>query len=235
MSAKNIIWALLALGAFFFFSGGGAQTETQAPHPNPPAIAGGVQETQTTPPLVLKTEPEVKQKQVEKPVEIPQLNVETDYLYYPSDGKMNKRLKPHIDEELKNIQKYWPVIYSCSTEYGIDSYNMVGQIYAESHFRDEVINGSVKSKAGAVGISQFLPSTAVAYGLSEGDLKNPEKSINLMCRYMSDKLKKYSFEDALAAYHQGENGLKNNGRGPSELYIQWIKANAELLKNKNLI
>jgi len=235
MTIKNIAIMACLFGAALIFFGGETTSTSANPSTNTPiqGEAVGVKEipSEKTVTPVVAAEDEVKEEQ--KKPEIPQLNLETDYLFYPANGEMNKRFKPYIDEELNNIEKYWPLIYSCSTEYGLDPYNMVGQIYAESHFWDSVINGSTRSNKGATGIAQFMPSTAAAYGVSESDLKNPEISINLMCKYMSDKLKKYSFEDAVAAYHQGETGLKNQGRGPSELYIQWIKANAELLKKKS--
>jgi hypothetical protein len=86
---------------------------------------------------------------------------------------------------------------------------LAAQLYAESNF-----NPFAQSPAGAQGIAQFMPDTAEAYGLS-----NPfdaEKAIDAQARLMSDLLKQFDGEVALAlaAYNAGPNAVERYGGIP---------------------
>lgn len=88
--------------------------------------------------------------------------------------------------------------------FGFDWRLIVAQIYQESRF-----NPNAESSAGAVGLMQILPSTAVEIGISE--LHEPEAAIRAGVRYLSSLYERFedklSFEDrtwfALAAYNAG--------------------------------
>jgi hypothetical protein len=74
---------------------------------------------------------------------------------------------------------------------------MAGQLMAESGF-----DPTAGSPAGAEGIAQFMPTTAVAYGLT--DPYDPVAAIEAEAHLMSDLLRQFgSPELALAAYNAG--------------------------------
>jgi len=86
---------------------------------------------------------------------------------------------------------------------------LAAQLYAESNF-----NPFAESAAGAQGIAQFMPDTAKAYGLT-----NPfdaEKAIDAQAHLMSDLLKQFDGEVALAlaAYNAGPNAVERYGGIP---------------------
>lgn len=99
------------------------------------------------------------------------------------------------------------------------------QIQAESSG-----NPNAVSSAGAVGVSQFIPSTARAYGLrvdnTVDERLDPEKSIIAQANYMADLLKQYgSIERALSAYNSGKPDAylnPNFARGETYNYVRKI-------------
>lgn len=87
---------------------------------------------------------------------------------------------------------------------GVPTKLLSAQMKQESGFQTEV--GSV---AGAMGISQFIPSTARAYGLRvDGQVderKDPDKAIRAQADMMAELIGKYgSIERALSAYNSGQ-------------------------------
>lgn len=64
---------------------------------------------------------------------------------------------------------------------------------------------SIVSPAGAVGMMQIMPRTAIAYGISEEQLKDPHINIEFGTRYIRDRLWIYEGDviKALSAYNQG--------------------------------
>lgn len=80
--------------------------------------------------------------------------------------------------------------------HGIDPDIFVRQIQQESGF-----NPRARSGAGALGIAQFIPSTARAYGV---DPFNVDSALNGAARYLKANLKKYgSYRKALSVYNSG--------------------------------
>jgi soluble lytic murein transglycosylase-like protein len=83
------------------------------------------------------------------------------------------------------------------------------QIYAESNF-----NPFARSPAGAVGIAQFMPGTAEAYGL-----RNPfdaDRAIDAQAHLMRDLLGRFgSVPLALAAYNAGAGAVASCACIPS--------------------
>jgi hypothetical protein len=77
----------------------------------------------------------------------------------------------------------------------------VRQIEVESDF-----NPSAVSRAGAIGIAQFMESTARAWGVDPYD---PERSLNGAARLMAHLLSVYhnSYAQALGAYNAGEGAI----------------------------
>jgi hypothetical protein len=86
---------------------------------------------------------------------------------------------------------------------------LAAQLYAESNF-----NPFAQSPAGAQGIAQFMPATAQAYGLT--DPFDAEKAIDAQARLMSDLLRRFDGEAALAlaAYNAGPAAVERYGGIP---------------------
>lgn len=80
----------------------------------------------------------------------------------------------------------------------------LGIVFVENGGGEDLV-----SPAGAVGVAQFLPETAVEYGLrvdaEVDERKNPEKSIEAMVRKLANdrKLFAYRADFAVWAYHAG--------------------------------
>lgn len=92
---------------------------------------------------------------------------------------------------------YKSIAYNDALAAGIDGNLFVKQIDAESKF-----NPSAISPAGAVGIAQFLPTTAASHGVNPYD---PISSLNGAARLMAQYVNKYGdYQHALAAYNCGE-------------------------------
>jgi hypothetical protein len=93
--------------------------------------------------------------------------------------------------------QYREPILRSAARWGVPPALMAGQLMAESGF-----DPTAGSPAGAQGIAQFMPSTAVAYGLA--DPYDPVAAIDAEAHLMSDLLRQFgSPELALAAYNAG--------------------------------
>ena len=107
------------------------------------------------------------------------------------DGKATAALQSFVPP------RYAPIIARAAQRWQVSAQLLAAQIYAESNF-----NPFAQSSAGAQGIAQFMPGTAVAYGL-----RNPfdaEQAIDAQARLMRDLLKQFaSVPLALAAYNAG--------------------------------
>lgn len=79
-------------------------------------------------------------------------------------------------------------------------------IQQESNFSDDVVSGRRRSSAGAIGIGQFMPDTARAYGI---DPLNPEQALHGAARYLKDGLSRYGGDvtKAVASYNAGAGGV----------------------------
>lgn len=109
-------------------------------------------------------------------------------------------------------------------EFDIDKNLIMAVAKTESGF-----DAKAKSRAGAVGVMQLMPSTAkwvsdeLGIDYSEEKLIDPKVNIKLGSYYLSHLIKKYKDTVyALACYNAGENIVKNWG-SPGSLKIDDIK------------
>jgi soluble lytic murein transglycosylase-like protein len=115
----------------------------------------------------------------------------------------------------ERAQAYMPAIAAATKKYGLPEGLLYKVLEIESSFRPDIISGEKRSPTGAVGIAQFLPSTA-AWLLKTDQasaieyVKDPIKAIDLSGRYLqmlrNDK-RITSWEEAAAAYNQGAGGV----------------------------
>ena len=117
------------------------------------------------------------------------------------------KLKKFVSDGLSRRAKYKVRIQNELISQGL-SPEFINIAHIESRFITDA-----RSKSGAVGMWQFMPATARAYGLKVGmfsdDRKNAIKSTRAAVRYLKDL--NSAFSDpllAIAAYNAGEWGVK---------------------------
>ena len=101
--------------------------------------------------------------------------------------------------------RYRPMIERSVARWNVSGALLAAQIMAESAFDPDAV-----SPAGALGIAQFIPSTAAAYGLRNPF--NPAAAIDAQAHLMSDLLRRFrSIPLALAAYNAGPGAVEACG------------------------
>jgi len=97
-----------------------------------------------------------------------------------------------------------PFIIESAKRYGIDVRILRTVCFVESRFRVEAV-----SPKGARGPMQFMPDTAVRYGLRNPH--DPKTAIDAAARYLRDLLKKFNgrIDLAVAAYNAGEGAVES--------------------------
>lgn len=137
------------------------------------------------------------------PTQVPTVAVEnllTNYIQSKNTSLSNQE----ADVMARNIIYY-------SYQYNVDPLVMTSLIDAESTFRQSAV-----SSAGAIGLGQIMPSTAVALGVNPWDAA---QNIEGACSYLSTQIKNFSHfqypvEMALAAYNAGPNAVREYGGIP---------------------
>jgi soluble lytic murein transglycosylase-like protein len=104
---------------------------------------------------------------------------------------------------------YAPLIEQAAARYGLDPSVLHGLIQQESGF-----DPSARSGAGALGLTQLMPSTAASLGVAEP--LDPAQSIEGGARYLSQLLNQFAGNtaDALAAYNAGPGAVQQYGGVP---------------------
>ena len=132
---------------------------------------------------------------------------------------------PHMQRKYQKsarVRKYVDLIVAEAKKNNIDPVLFANQLFQESiGFRYDVVSGSRNSNKGAVGIAQFLPSTARRlYGVKKADLKNWRKAIPLAAKHMGVLTKRYNGDQILAmiAYNAGDE--TNNPRKNPIMFVQ---------------
>ena len=101
--------------------------------------------------------------------------------------------------------RYRPMIERSASGWNVSGALLAAQLMAESGFDPDAV-----SPAGALGIAQFIPSTAAAYGLRNPF--NPVAAIDAQAHLMSDLLRRFrSIPLALAAYNAGPGAVEACG------------------------
>jgi soluble lytic murein transglycosylase-like protein len=108
-----------------------------------------------------------------------------------NDGRVARSLPSFVPAQ------FAPALARAAQRWSVSASLLAAQIYQESHF-----NPFARSSAGALGIAQFMPATARAYGLS-----NPfdaDQAIDAQAHLMRDLLRDFGDVPlALAAYNAG--------------------------------
>jgi soluble lytic murein transglycosylase-like protein len=99
---------------------------------------------------------------------------------------------------------YLLTIEAAEGEHAIPKHLLARLLYQESRFRADVINGSIVSPAGAVGIAQIVPK----WHPNVNPL-DPIASIHYAANYLASLKRQFgTWEEALAAYNWGPGNLE---------------------------
>lgn len=92
--------------------------------------------------------------------------------------------------------------------------------YRESRFRPEIINGSLLSSAGAVGIMQIVPKWHPALG--EAGARDPARAVPYAANYLRQLYQEFgSWKLALAAYNWGQGNLRTKDLADGIIGDDW--------------
>lgn len=131
-------------------------------------------------------------------------------------------------------EPYASLIAESEAKYGIPARLLAAVLWKESRYRSDIISGSTRSSVGAVGIAQFLPSTAVEELGSVAAATQPHLAIPGAARYMK-KIADYlgsgaTWRDVVIAYNWGMGNAKQwiaRGRPVHELPGETVDYAAE--------
>ena len=100
-----------------------------------------------------------------------------------------------------NKRFYTPLIDSAAGRYGVDAALLHALIKVESNYDPMAV-----SRAGAIGLMQLMPETAVGYGVESREaLFDPATNLDAGTRHLKRLLRKYkNISLALTAYNAGE-------------------------------
>ena len=100
---------------------------------------------------------------------------------------------------LQRARQYEPLMMEAAARHGIDARLLWVIAYLETRFQSQAV-----SHKGARGLMQFMPATAVRYGLS--DSHDSARAIDAAARHLRDLLRRYGgrVDLTLAAYNAGE-------------------------------
>ncbi len=123
----------------------------------------------------------------------------------------------HVYSPMKNrargiISDYDHLFQRYATTAGCDWRLLAAQCYQESTF-----DPRARSRAGACGLMQIMPSTADHLGLARADIYDPERNIAAAARYMAELQRTFSDitnkaerqKFALAAYNGGAHHIRD--------------------------
>jgi soluble lytic murein transglycosylase-like protein len=124
-------------------------------------------------------------------------------------------------------EQWRPIFDAAERAYMIPSGLLFRQGYQESRFRQDIIDGTTRSSAGAVGIMQIIPKWHPELG--EAGALDPLRAIPYAGKYLASLRKRFgTWELALAAYNAGPgNVVKYNGIPPfteTQNYVAQITA-----------
>lgn len=127
--------------------------------------------------------------------------------------------RPTVGEAARSVPTGWtwpalaepyrPTIASAAEASGVPTDLLARVLHQESRFRDDIISGRTRSRAGAVGIAQFMPATARQFGIDPTD---PNQAIPAAARYLRQLFDRFGdWTLALAAYNWGQGNVARRG------------------------
>lgn len=111
---------------------------------------------------------------------------------------------------------YRAAIAKAEQENGLPAQMLARLLWQECRYRPAIIDGRVRSPAGALGIAQFMPATAREMGI---DPLNPFEAIPAAARYLAGLYRATGkdWRKALAAYNWGIGNVQRKGLAAAPL------------------
>ena len=104
-------------------------------------------------------------------------------------------------------QDWAPAITAAAERHGVDPRLLASLVWTESDFQPDAV-----SSAGAIGLTQLMPSTAAGLGVDPHD---PVANLDGGARYLREQLDRFGRTDlALAAYNAGPGRVAQAGGIP---------------------
>lgn len=101
----------------------------------------------------------------------------------------------------QRAEKYRATLDQINNTNGLPAGLLYWIAYQESRYRDDIISGATRSKAGAIGMFQMLPATAAQYGV---DPTNWQDEAGGAARFLKDLYKRFgNWKLAIAGYNDG--------------------------------
>lgn len=147
--------------------------------------------------------------------------------YYQTAGDEEANLLTDGIDTLNNMITGWPTgssgyraaIEMAAGAHGVPVSILAWLLWKESRYKPHVINGAQRSPAGAMGIAQFMPATALQELGSVDAALNPGVAIPGAARYLAKLYRSTgSWTKALAAYNWGIGNVQRKGlsQAPAE-------------------
>lgn len=120
-------------------------------------------------------------------------------------------------DELKSTFSGWPsgsepyqaIIIPAGQDNGVPISILAWLLWKESRYNPAIVDGTIRSKVGAVGIAQFMPATAADEGI---DPLDPTQAIPAAARYLARLYRATgTWAQALAAYNWGIGNVQRKG------------------------
>jgi soluble lytic murein transglycosylase-like protein len=147
------------------------------------------------------------------------------YYSWPSDGatagdEESNNFLDAVDTMSSTFSGGWPagsapyqsLIQGAANQYAVPVLLLAWLLWKESRYNPAIIDGTKRSRVGALGIAQFMPATAAQELGSVEAALDPEQAIPGAARYLS-KLSRAvgTWEEALAAYNWGIGNVQRKG------------------------
>jgi len=140
-------------------------------------------------------------------------------IYMPSEISFTGQDRPSVYLDRDGAEK---MVREASERHNVDPALVRAVIETESNW-----NPSARSRKGAVGLMQLIPSTAQRFGVN--DAFNPRQNVEAGVRYLKTLLERYNgnLDLALAAYNAGEGAVDRAGGVPhyreTRNYVQRVQ------------
>jgi hypothetical protein len=120
----------------------------------------------------------------------------------PEPEPVPEAAAPQPGDRLETNQRYFAIIERVSAEQGVDPKLVRAVIQVESAYQQRA-----RSRKGAIGLMQLMPTTARQYGVS--DPYDAESNIEAGIKHLKSLLQRFSTRAlALAAYNAGEAAVE---------------------------
>lgn len=138
----------------------------------------------------------------------------------PTAGDDNSNILSDGADTLMGMITGWPsgsdpyrqTITDAANQNGVPVSILAWLLWQESRYRQDIIDGTTKSRVGAMGIAQFMPATAAQVLGSADAALDPSQAIPGAARYLAGLYSQTgSWQGALAAYNWGIGNVLNKG------------------------